>query len=177
MTAELILRVPIRIDGLYVEAAELELGLPMADFSKLPYNQSNGNPVNGDFPNLADVAFNDPLGRADGVTGDGLFFPKGLHLHWALPDALTTGHHRDHKTIFPAVPNRWLVRRLDHTGALQKSWIVESDFLHPIDNNGNPTFAAPGPITAWPNNKPITFPTERLQFQGHTGSGVPIHGP
>ena len=90
-------------------------------------------------------------------------FPKGLHLHWALPDALTTGHHRDNRTTFPAVPNRWLVRRLDHTGALQKSWIVESDFLHPL-NNGSPTVEAPGPITAWPNNKPITFPTRRYVF-------------
>src|SRR5215217_1263791 len=168
MTAEMILRVPIRLDGLFVETADLELGLPIADFSKLPYNLSSGSTVNSDFPNLAKVAFNDVLGRADGVTGNGLSFPKGLHLHWALPDALTTGHHHDHKAIFPAVPNRWLVRRLDHTGALQKSWIVESDFLHPIDNNGEPTVEPPGPITAWPGNQPITFPTKRVVSQDGT---------
>lgn len=151
------------MDGLYVETAALELGLPRADFSQLPYNVSNGT-VNREFPNLAEVAFHNALGRPDKVSGDALSFPKGLHLHWALPDALTTGHHRDNRTIFPAVPNRWLVRRLDHTGKLEKSWIVESDFLHPLNNNGQPIVEPPGPITAWPNNQPITFPTERHQL-------------
>jgi hypothetical protein len=161
MTAAFILRVPIRIDGLYVESPGLKLGLPMADFSRLPYNLSNGSTVNTDprVPNLAEVAFN---ARLDGD----YIFPPGLHLHWALPDALTTGHHRGGKTLFPAVPNRWLVRRLDHTGTLQKSWIVESDFLHPCDLNGQPTHLTPlEGTTAWPNNDtPITFPTKRQQL-------------
>ncbi|HEU4833146.1 MAG TPA: hypothetical protein VFS90_01985, partial [Pyrinomonadaceae bacterium] len=168
MPAELILRVPIRVDGLYVETAA-ELGLPMADFSKLPYNLANGNTINGDTPNLAQFAFPAALGRAD---GKGLAFPKGLHLHWALPDALATGHHRNHTTIFPAVPNRWLVRRLDHTGKLEKSWIVESDFLHPLNDNGAPIVIPPGEITAWPNNTPITFPTERHMLPGDTAGAA-----
>jgi hypothetical protein len=53
----------------------------------------------------------------------------GVHLHWALPDALTraTGPDLD----FPAVPNRWLVTRIVVDGATltPSSFIVESDTL------------------------------------------------
>jgi hypothetical protein len=159
VAAETILKVPIRVDGLYVESPGLNLARPMADFSRLPYNLED-EPVNTDprTPNLAEVAFNARLG------GD-FTFPPGLHLHWALPDALTTGHHRDGDTTFPAVPNRWLVRRLDHTGKLEKSWVVESDFLHPCDKDGRPVVEVPSAgITVWPNNQPITFPTKRRQL-------------
>ena len=129
MAGKTTLMVPIRIDALFVETDGLEFGSPFADFSQLPYKLSNGNKQNGDTPNLAEATV---------VQSGVLSFPKGLHLHWALPDALTTGYHRDESTVFPAVPNRWLVRRLDQAGTLQKSMIVESDFLHPCDNNGQP---------------------------------------
>ncbi|HEY5752884.1 MAG TPA: hypothetical protein VIT21_07040, partial [Chthoniobacterales bacterium] len=171
---ETVLRVPIRVDGLYI-SKPLELALPMADFSKLPYNLSNNSTINTDppTPNLAEAAFHAALGRADGVSGNALVFPPGLHLHWALPDALTTGKHHRGSTQFPSVPNRWLVRRLDNGGQMQKSWIVESDFLHPCDGTGMPTYQRPPddshgkPITAWPGDKPITFPTKRLQLSNH----------
>lgn len=150
MAGKKTLWVPLRIDGLYVESEGRQFGSPTADFSKLPYNLSDGSTRHKDRPNLAESAFDQ---------GDSLSFPKGLHLHWALPDALTTGHHRGGSTVFPAVPNRWLVRRLDNTGTLQKSMVVESDFLHPCDNNGEPThLKPPGGIADWP---PITFPTKR----------------
>jgi hypothetical protein len=158
-----LLRVPIRIDGLYVESGGLEVGLPMADFSRLPYNLSNGSTINKSppTPNLAEAAFNPRLGDNQNTFS----LPKGLHLHWALPDALTTGHdHPGSTTQFPAVPNRWLVRRLDNRGTLQKSWVVESDFLHPLDSNHKPIHQSPLGITAWPNDAPITFPTKRLQL-------------
>lgn len=105
-----ILKVPIRVDKLYVEPAGLQLGLPMADFSRLNYNLSDST-VNTDprTPHVAEVAFNSRLGNDH-------TFPHGLHLHWALPDALTTGRHQDGTTHFPPVPNRWLVRRLDNKG-------------------------------------------------------------
>lgn len=166
----MILRVPVQLDALFVESGGLKLGLPMADFSRLPYTVIDGSTVNTDpkTPNLAEIAFDARL------NGD-YTFPAGLHLHWALPDALTTGHHRDGNTVFPPVPNRWLVRRLDHTGKLEKSWIVESDYLHPCDANGQPTFQSPtNGVTAWPNgNRPITFPTKRVQLPVNTaGAGA-----
>ncbi len=76
----------------------------------------------------------------------------GVHLHWSLPDPLTTSaplvprgvlrnlglrkrldgeqaralRHED----FPAVPNRWLVERLDASGHLPAAqWMIHSDRL------------------------------------------------
>ena len=151
MAAKTTLLVPIRIDGLYADSAGLEFGPTMADFSTLPYYLSNGFSQNPKIPNLAESTVDQT---------NSLTFPKGLHLHWALPDALTTGYHRDDDTVFPAVPNRWLVRRLDHTGKLERSMIVESDFLHPLDSDGKPTFQQPEGSAPC---APITFPIKRKQ--------------
>ena len=154
MPAQRTLLVPIRIDGLFIESEGLLSGAPMADFSKLPYNLADNSTRNANLPNLAESAF----GKNSAVV-----YPKGLHLHWALPDALTTGHHRGGSgAAFPAVPNRWLVRRLDHTGALQASTIVESDFLHPHAANGEPIYDLPrAGIANWP---PVTFATKRVML-------------
>jgi hypothetical protein len=153
MAGKTSLWVPIRIDGLYVASEGQNFGPPMADFSQLPYYLFDGSTQHADRPNLAEFAFNQSAS---------ISFPKGLHVHWALPDALTTGRHRDGSTVFPAVPNRWLVRRLDDRGTLQKSTIVESDFLHPCDDNGEPTYQKPpAGSAAWP---PVTFPTKSRQL-------------
>jgi hypothetical protein len=63
----------------------------------------------------------------------------GVHLHWALPDALTRasiptdakGGKQKKPFAFPAVPNHWLVSRLVITGGTPaiRSWVVESDAL------------------------------------------------
>jgi hypothetical protein len=59
---------------------------------------------------------------------------QGVHLHWALPDAMTKATlPKDGKgpLNFPAVPNHWLVSRLiikDKTPSI-RSWVVESDAL------------------------------------------------
>lgn len=49
---------------------------------------------------------------------DAAVLEPGVHLHWALPDALTrartlTPDDGDQAVIFPAVPDRWLVLRFD----------------------------------------------------------------
>lgn len=58
----------------------------------------------------------------------------GVHLHWALPDALTTSlPDRGVGALdFPIVPNRWLVQRLLIVGgqATRSSWVVLSDLLN-----------------------------------------------
>ncbi len=61
---------------------------------------------------------------------------SGVHLHWALPDALTRGRAASGSQMeFPLVPNRWLVLRFGGpTEAGQapwpsKLWVVESDYL------------------------------------------------
>ncbi len=58
----------------------------------------------------------------------------GVHLHWALPDALTHGRQSvpEGPIEFPLVPNRWLVARLNAStdGSWQcKLWVVKSDHL------------------------------------------------
>jgi hypothetical protein len=60
----------------------------------------------------------------------------GVHLHWALPDALTHGKKPEGKANapveFPLAPNRWLVVRFNTTkeGVWKaKLWVVESDYL------------------------------------------------
>ncbi|MER5704045.1 hypothetical protein ABT023_19185 [Micromonospora sp. NPDC002296] len=64
-----------------------------------------------------------------------LILKAGVHLHWALPDALTRGEHTADGTAFPAVPTRWLVTRsrLAASGdsVVERRWVVESDYLHP----------------------------------------------
>jgi hypothetical protein len=59
----------------------------------------------------------------------------GVHLHWALPDALTHGRTPatgGDETVFPLVPNRWLVARFNGaTGTAWqcKLWVVQSDYM------------------------------------------------
>ena len=171
-----LLRVPIRVDALYVSPKDgggYPLGAFTADFSTLPYCVSDGS-LNDDNPNFGLTLV--------GSLPSSLTFPPGLHLHWALPNALANGRHDEKGTRFPAVPNRWLVRRFDDKRTLQKAWIVESDFLHPCDGTGNPTILPPpqdqgNPITAWPDGSPITFPTKRFQLSsGNAGAAFRYMG-
>jgi len=111
---------------------------------------------------------------------------EGIHLHWALPDALTHGlHDPSTDTIaFPTVPNRWLVTRIfrDEGAASSapgggsaavkvRQWILESNrFLAKPSGSGDagggtmttaiPALgddAAPAP-TAGPQQLPTTLP-------------------
>lgn len=61
----------------------------------------------------------------------GGFCEKGIHLHWALPAALTNGIQKENKALFPAVPNRWLVIRthIDGGKPVLKKWLLESDYI------------------------------------------------
>jgi hypothetical protein len=64
---------------------------------------------------------------------------EGVHLHWALPDALTQGRTDEATPLhFPAAPNRWLITRfvIAGTTVTQTSFVVESDALS-ADNPGH----------------------------------------
>lgn len=56
----------------------------------------------------------------------------GVHLHWALPDALTKAVNQGSALQFPAAPNRWLVTRLVLAGDnfTSQSFVIESDRLN-----------------------------------------------
>ncbi|TGK02625.1 hypothetical protein EHQ53_13460 [Leptospira langatensis] len=127
------LLVPIDLDAMCVGKNDSEqrtsLTAPAtANFVTLPYV---GGPQGA---NLSDLFVNKPF------QSESLPLKIGVHLHWALPDALTQGQQTKNNDTgndsvqFPEVPNRWLVTRIltdisGEAGTSQKSWVVESDFL------------------------------------------------
>jgi len=89
--------------------------------------------------NLADYTFCRGLGyylekkATEGPDDDatGEIMPKGMHLHWILPDALRKGKIKNNESAitFPAAPNRWLIVRMDEDQQF-RSWVLESDHLN-----------------------------------------------
>lgn len=61
---------------------------------------------------------------------------KGIHLHWALPAALTNGIQKKNEALFPAVPNRWLVIRthIENDKPVFKKWLLESDYISEFES-------------------------------------------
>lgn len=130
--------VPIELDALYLPTPHAVVEAH-ADFSRLPYvdksKAGNWFDVNSDTPYLSEEILSKPL------EDEGLYLQAGIHLHWALPDALIRGLHTKNGMQWPTVPNRWLVTRgqngkLDH-------WIVESDYLHPEGINSTQSITFP----------------------------------
>ncbi len=115
--------VPMQVHALRISEST-RLARPQADFSRLPYRGDAGD-MNPGVPFLAEALLSAPFEE------DSAWLPAGLHLHWALPRALTRGRHDPAgrggrgQLEFPRVPNRWLVRTPTDW------WIVESDALHP----------------------------------------------
>lgn len=122
-----VLLVPVHLDALlltkdrpFVEAR--------ADFSRLPYASATRD-VNSETPYIAEAVISKPFQNQN------LYLRAGIHLHWALPDALTRGTQSQQGTRFPAVPNRWLVTcsrgSSAETRVIEGQWVVESDYLFP----------------------------------------------
>lgn len=95
----------------------------------------------------ATTTFSDQTGNNDAFLGSNVIRPlsetplnkltAGIHVHWALPEALTRGNYNKESTKlqFARVPNRWLLSRviLNGTNLTRRSWVVESDTLEHID--------------------------------------------
>jgi hypothetical protein len=104
----------------------------------------------------------------------------GVHLHWALPDALTKSASADQgNLIFPAVPNRWLVTRIMVEKSVPSitAWVVESDTLLLTPLPGQQAITLPvTPVSATDLNyryvgcnKPLTGWVEpTLDISNHT---------
>jgi hypothetical protein len=71
--------------------------------------------------------------------------PQGAYLHWALPDALTSGTSNvvtaadgstSSQTSFPAIPDRWLVLRLSPSKVANRrtirGWILQAGDPNPV---------------------------------------------
>src|SRR5688572_10066624 len=104
-----LLLVPIHLDALCLET-DLSVVEAKCDFTRLPYWDGERE-VNPDIANISEELLAYPF------QDRGLQLRAGVHLHWALPDALTKGTNTTEETTaarkltFPAVPNRWLVTR------------------------------------------------------------------
>ncbi|WP_233271165.1 hypothetical protein [Microcystis aeruginosa] len=160
-----ILMIPVHLDALYLKRDRLVVEA-MADFSIIPYFNRKRD-VNPNIAHISEEIVSQPFQNQN------LYLKAGIHLHWALPDALTKGiQDSDKKTVFPSVPNRWLVTRT--LNGEKRQWVVESDYLYregegeqlgsiayPIEiKNGNGNhqpFRYLGrklPIEAWLENDP-----------------------
>ncbi len=74
---------------------------------------------------------------------------NGVYLKWRLPAAFTTGTQDSigGATVFPKVPNRWLVVRYSGTDISSRAvtaFIVESDYIWPSTAATGPTIAQTG---------------------------------
>ncbi len=122
-----LLMVPVKLDALLLERDQVVVSAS-ADFSALPYSDGTRD-VNAGTANVSENILSKPF---ENLT---LHLESGVHLHWSLPDALTRGAHSREGTVFPAVPNRWLVvrsiRELSGPPIFDAAWVVESDFLVP----------------------------------------------
>lgn len=126
------LLVPVALDGLRVDT-RMDVAAAMADFSRMPWA----------FKNHDANASNAYLG--EGIItpsfADGGHLETGIHLHWALPDALTSSHPVKKKGeadfVFPAAPNIWLLSRwVGNETTPDQSWIIESDYFYPAGDGG-----------------------------------------
>jgi len=117
------LLVPIHLDALYLpkDTSVLE---EMTDYTNLPYYQGR-ELVNRGSAYLSETVLSKPFKQTN------LTLKAGIHLHWALPDALTNGIAREGEEgiTFPLVPNRWLIIRRGGNKP-EKKWVVESDYLY-----------------------------------------------
>ena len=118
-----LLTVPIRVDALVADYPTNTVRTS-DEFDDLPYLDKENIDINYDTANLASSIANKAFNQL-------CTLPAGIHLHWSLPDALANGEATDNGLKMPKVPNRWLVLRCcKDNGNIEKSWIVESDYIH-----------------------------------------------
>lgn len=119
--------IPIRIDFIYINSNSKTFAQARAKFEHLPYNNGKAI-VNSENAYLSDSISSQPF------QNNNLILKKGVHLHWALPDALT----RSKTTVIDgkehvkhiAIPDRWIVNKKKNNNVVN-TWIVESTYLHP----------------------------------------------
>jgi hypothetical protein len=116
---------------IYLDVLVLTKPTPMveafANFKRLPYFDGSRD-ERPDVPNLSEEILSVPFQNQN------LYLMPGVHLHWALPNALSraTGSNGADPE-FPAVPNRWLVTRRRGTKK-EYQWLVESDYFYNPEN-------------------------------------------
>jgi hypothetical protein len=122
--------VPIQVDALIIR----QTGAQWADTQMQP------TPAQG-----SNVPAQDLLPKPFAMRKDDR--PRGVYLHWALPEALTRGSQTksaaegavaNANTVFPATPDRWLIARLSPSPTLANRRAVKAWILQAHDNNPLP---------------------------------------
>ena len=75
----LLLAVPVHLDVISVEGDPIPIAGPLADFTKLPWEESS---LDKDSPYLAETIAAAPFKKEHALQ-------TGLHFHWSLPTALS----------------------------------------------------------------------------------------
>jgi len=165
------LTVPIELDALHIDGPSMAAIRRSPDYSRLPwFDADRQTDVNADLAYLAESIVAQPFANADVQLG------HGLHLHWAMPDALTRGWHDPtaDQIRFPALPNRWLVTRRpsdpatpgDSPTGRTFSWIVESDYVAAVGVNRRGAAVAVPLVAAPAGTK--NQPTQPFRYLGRT---------
>ena len=115
------LLVPIDVQALYVQVGDKE------NMVRLPLLLAGDDGVGA-----SQVEDGMPEPFAEGTPR-----PAGVHLHWAMPDALLRGtldkraDGTENRRALPVLPNRWVVLRLvlprNTTQAVVTGWVLEAD--------------------------------------------------
>ncbi|MDQ3013583.1 MAG: hypothetical protein M3X11_23120, partial [Acidobacteriota bacterium] len=155
------LLVPIDVQALYVQpgSAEKMVRLPMLIAGE------NGKGV----ANAED-------GMPDPFT-EGKTRPAGVHLHWAMPDALLRGTLENrtdgaaNRLALPVLPDRWVVLRLilprGASDAVATGWVLEADRAIAVPL-GSWTEGGAASLSA----KPLGEPLDKEQLTGTVGGAV-----
>ena len=154
-----VLLVPIHLDALCLKT-DLSVVEAKVDFSRLPYWDGTRE-INHDVANISEELLARPF------EDRGLQLKAGVHLHWALPDALTKGVIAENGTTFPAVPNLWLITRSrkenNGTERIECQWIVESDYGYP-DDVGASSGSIAIPFSSGKNRPPFRYLGRKMPF-------------
>jgi hypothetical protein len=150
--ADSYLLVPINVEALVVGAAPGLWTDLRPDFSQIFRRRILGSQIS---PALFD-ARPQVAGNPDAQSPIQPQGPQsGVHLHWALPDALTRGRQKQVANPkeplgtpeFPRIPNRWMVQRISRKPQTNsapaaspgspleisvRAWVVESDYLYGV---------------------------------------------
>jgi hypothetical protein len=155
--------VPIDVHALCVPRA-ISIANPLIRFDDLPYVTADKKEVNPQNPFLSETIQSPPLSLG------GNTLAPGVHLHWSLPTALTTGRHPNgdrNRVAFDDVPDRWLVSRCRGDRRLA-SWIVESDYVWPAHETLTPEQKQG--LTQWPWRVRVNPSTGIPEFLGEAGT-------
>jgi len=82
-----------------------------------------------------------PPAPATDILADGPPRPAGVHLHWAMPDALLRGKLADNgptnRLSLPPLPDRWIVLRVvapkGASAPIVRGWVIEADTTRVVD--------------------------------------------